>query len=378
MKQIRFYIIELILAGCLVVAVSFFGYLGYGLLWLNRSPNFSGEQALEYVNNQVKFGPRIAGSKRSEKMRNWLETSLSREGWDVITQPFVVPIRGTASLLNIEGDFSSVPEETQDDPVRPTESQVLGHNLIAIRDPFHDEDETSKKQYPVILLITAYDSRHWDDVLPSGARQPILGANSGASGTAVLLELAHTLHMKNVGHTVCLAFLDNEANVGLDGWGVDARIRSGSRYLLDRLDQELSRCASPQAVIAVDTVGYADQQIFLDGNSTTQLSQSIWQVAAKLGYGKWIVDQTAEQPPYIHTPFQEAGIPTTLMMDFGYRYRYTASDTFDKVSAQSLGRVGRTLEVWLEQRAPEEKNETINPLVDFLNMLQRMIKNYTN
>jgi len=357
MQRIRLYIIELILIGLLAVAVGFFGYLGYGLLLPDDNPNFSGDQALAHVNSQLKFGPRITGSDRSERMTDWLVENLSGQGWDVVIQPFVVPIGGTASLLNIEGNFFPVPEGTPDDPVLPTESQVLARNIIAIQGPSDAEDTEPAQQGPAILLLTAYDSRHWDDVLPSETRQSVLGANSGASGVAVLLELARSLYVDDTGHTICLAFLDNEANVGLDGWRIASESRRGSEYLVEHLAKDVSSCADPQAVIAVDTVGNADQQLLLDENSTAPLSNSIWQVAAELGYSKWIIDRSEAQPPYIHTPFQDTGSPVTLLMDTGYRYRYTSSDTFDKISAQSLGRVGRTLEVWLERGAVWQEEE---------------------
>lgn len=357
MQRIRLYIIELILMGILFLSVGFFGYLGYGLLLPDDNPNFSGEEALAHVNTQLKYGPRITGSERSQSMSTWLVEELSQEGWDVVIQPFVVPLSGDAAALSIEGNFSdesanSTEGEEPDTPEMAEAAEAVARNIIAIQEPFaRDEEADPEQEADVILLITAYDSRHWDDILPNETRKAVPGANSAASGTAVLLELARSLHVEDTEHIICLAFLDNEANHGLDGWSD----YNGSQHLIEHLDQDVGRCTLPQVVIAVDTVGNGDHQLFVDTRSTLPLSLSIWSVATELGYDRWFGERAEDHASSIHTLWRDASIPTVLMMDNGYRYGDTASDTFDKVSAQSLSRVGRTLEVWLERGASWEE-----------------------
>jgi Zn-dependent M28 family amino/carboxypeptidase len=105
----------------------------------------------------------------------------------------------------------------------------------------------------------------------------------------------------------------------------------------------------PQAVVVVDMVGDADQNIYLEGNSTPALRQEIWDVAGALGYQAHIIPQPKHTIIDDHIPFLERGIPAIDIIDFDYSYWHTTADTADKVAPLSLERVGRTLEVWLEQ-----------------------------
>jgi Zn-dependent M28 family amino/carboxypeptidase len=104
----------------------------------------------------------------------------------------------------------------------------------------------------------------------------------------------------------------------------------------------------PQAVVVVDMVGDADQNIYYERNSDPELSVELWAVAADLGYSDSIIPQPRHTIIDDHLPFVEQGIPSVDMIDFDYPYWHTLEDTADKVSPTSLERVGRTLEVWLE------------------------------
>jgi len=101
----------------------------------------------------------------------------------------------------------------------------------------------------------------------------------------------------------------------------------------------------------VDMIGDADQQIYIDHNSDAQLSARIWSLAAGLGYG----EQFVPIPKYAmlddHTPFAQRGIAAVDVIDFDYPYWHTVADTADKVSPESLERVGRTMERLLEGAA---------------------------
>src|SRR5215203_1828898 len=92
MARLRLYSIELILVLVLAAAVSYFGFLGYGLL----TPAFvvepfSGDRALSYVEKQLAFGDRSTGSPSNIKTGDWLIEELRLLGWDVVVQPFVTP-----------------------------------------------------------------------------------------------------------------------------------------------------------------------------------------------------------------------------------------------------------------------------------------------
>ena len=203
----------------LAAAVGYFGYLGYGLLapTLVIEP-FSGESALQYAEEQMAFGDRTTGSEGSREVESWLVDELRALGWDVIIQPFVV--NGT----------------------------LEARNIVAV----HGNGPSSG---PVGIVSTHYDTRMFADQDPDPANriQPTPGANAGAAGVAVLLELARTLDVLATGHTVCLAFFDAEENGGLPEWD-DAM---GSAYFIQKLEDDIGRCRSPHFAVYVDLVGSA-------------------------------------------------------------------------------------------------------------------------
>jgi len=188
----------------------------------------------------------------------------------------------------------------------------------------------------VVILGAHYDTRRSADQEDSDA--PVLGANDGASGVAVLLELARTLDPRRLRHQVWLAFFDAEDNGGLDGWEWCV----GSSYMAARLH------VFPVAVIVVDMVGDADQQIHFEGNSDPALQMQLWQIAADLGYADSFIPTYRWTMLDDHVPFAQRSIPAVDIIDFDYPYWHTTQDTLDKVSGASLERVGRVLEVFLE------------------------------
>jgi glutaminyl-peptide cyclotransferase len=309
-QTVRSYTIEIILIAALLAAVGFFGYLGYGLLESNaEEQSFTGRQALLNVGRQMEFGPRITGTEKSEAMGEWLIQELGQLGWQVYIQPYELP--GPA---------------------------VQARNIIAVRG-----------SGPTALLGTSYDTRLYADQDPEPDQQmePVPGANGAASGAAVLLELARTLDVERTGHEICLVFFDAENNGAIPGW----QWRTGSRHFVSRLDA-LPRCSQPQFAVIVDFVGNSDQQIYRDPLGSADLVDAIWRMAATLGYEQWIVDEPGHAWLADYQPFAEAGIPVVHLADLDYPHRHTRADTLDKISAESLQRVGRTLEPWLEAGAP--------------------------
>jgi glutaminyl-peptide cyclotransferase len=114
----------------------------------------------------------------------------------------------------------------------------------------------------------------------------------------------------------------------------------GSRAFVANLD------GKPDAVVVVDMVGDASQQLYMEANSNKSLKEEIWQQAADLGYNQFyprvknsIIDD--------HTPFLQAGIPAVDIIDIDYTYWHTTNDTVDKVSAASLDAVGETVLAWM-------------------------------
>jgi Zn-dependent M28 family amino/carboxypeptidase len=244
------------------------------------------------------LGPRTPGSSAHAQAIQYVEAELEEAGWRVHLQ-------------------------------QTTWNGFDVRNIVASRS---DAD-------PQIILGAHYDSRLQADQDPGpGRSEPVPGANDGASGVAVLLELARTLRADSV--PVWLVFFDAEDNGGLDGrdWIMGSRAFAASLTF------------KPQAVIVLDMIGDADLNVYYEANSDPALEAEIWSQAAELGYGSLFIPKTRFSMIDDHTPFLEAGILAVDLIDFDYPYWHTAADTADKVSAHSLEAVGRTLEAWIATR----------------------------
>lgn len=257
---------------------------------------YDGARARQDVLVQVGLGPRLPGSDASRRARDYFRAELQQAGWEVTTDRWLY--RG-----------------------------VELENLVA-----------SRGEGPPVLLAAHYDSRARADRDASDPSAPVPGANDGASGAAVLLELARTLDVTRLRNQVWLAFLDGEDQGGLQGWPWSV----GARHLAAKIDP------APEFVIVVDMVGDAQQELYWEVSSTPWLRERLWSLAAKLGYGAHFVAEEKHSIIDDHTPFLERGIPAVDIIDLDYPFWHTREDTADKVSAESLARVGRVLKRMLE------------------------------
>lgn len=270
--------------------------------WIRPEPlpsAFDGERALADVETQVAFGARTPGSPGHARTIEWIQAELKAAGWRSHIQS----------------------------------AEMMGHpirNIVAYR----------KEEAPEVILAAHYDTRIYADHDPEPLKQtePVPGANDGASGVAVLLELARSL--PEATPPTWLVFFDAEDNGNIQGWDWIL----GSRAFVQELDQY------PEAVVIVDMIGDADQTIYIETNSDRALVDEIWTVAAELGYAERFIAQPKYSMLDDHTPFLQAGIPAVDIIDFDYPYYHTSADTPDKVSAKSLEAVGNTLKEWLIRR----------------------------
>ncbi len=248
---------------------------------------------------QVQLGPRVAGSSAHQQVRNWVQATNEDAGWVVEEQS-----------ISYQG-------------------QEI-HNLIAKRDIGSD--------YPWVIIGAHYDSRIIadKDPLPENRTKPVPGANDGASGVAILNELARVLP-EDFQASIWLVYFDAEDNGSMPGgeWIL------GSRAFVENLQ------GKPDAVVVVDMVGDQDLNIFIEKNSTEELAAEIWEVAGSLGYDRNFIDQPKHRIIDDHLPFIQVGIAAVDIIDFDYPYWHTISDTVDKVSAESLGIVGEVVLEWL-------------------------------
>jgi glutaminyl-peptide cyclotransferase len=258
---------------------------------------FSGKTAFEHVEAQMMLGPRPTGSAAGQATGDYIIAQLKKFGWTTEEQRFDYRATGIRNIIGRKG------------------------------------------KGPAMILGAHYDTRRRADQDKVNPTAPVPGADDGASGVAVLLELARSLDASKLRNQVWLAFFDAEDNGDLDGWEWTV----GSGYMAQHLT------VKPEVVIVVDMIGDADQQIYYDRSSNTQWNERIWKTAAQLGYDKYLIPQPKWAMFDDHTPFAQQSIPAVDIIDFDYPYWHTTADTSDKLSPDSLERVGRTLQVLLEQ-----------------------------
>jgi glutaminyl-peptide cyclotransferase len=276
---------------------------------------FDGTHAYNtFLMGQMNLGPRHVGTPADRATGDFILAQLQAANWKTETQEF---------------EFRGV-------PVR----NVIG--------------KIGEGKGPLLILGAHYDTRKLADQDKTHPDQPVPGADDGASGVAVLLELARTLDVSKLRNEVWLAFFDAEDNGEIQGCQV-IRTSSctaeqwpwsvGARYVADHLT------ISPEAVVIVDMIGDMDQDIYYEQNSDQALKEQIWGIAARLGYAQQFIAQEKWSMEDDHTPFLQHGIRAVDIIDFDYPYWHTTQDTADKVSPASLERVGRVLQVWLEEES---------------------------
>ena len=269
---------------------------------VSHTPLFDGESAYSFLTGQCDFGSRPPGSENLTLSRTYIVETLESFNWTVSIQNFIY--RETA-CANIIATWSG-----------------------AVNSP--------------IVLGAHYDTRpNATSDHPNNQSIPILGANDGASGTAVLMELARIIPIADRSK-VELVFFDAEDSGGIDGWDW---IRGSVHYVSELTTQ---RKNTIEAMVLADLVGDADLYLPKEGSSTDSLQNIIWSIAADLGYSSTFVDTPVGSVYDDHRPFLDAGIPAVDIIQVPFpSYWHTLEDTPDKCSAESLEIVGKVMEVFV-------------------------------
>ena len=285
-----------------VIAIVAGGYITYRYSRINRPrfQAFDSARAYQHVVNLSAFGPRTPGSEAQEKAIEYFRSELQKYNWQVEVQ--IVEVNGQ-TLKNVIARRSDVP--------------------------------------PQIILGAHYDSRLMADrdPDPEKQKQPVPGANDGASGAAVLLELGRVLPSNSV--PTWIVFFDGEDQGRIPGW---EEWSLGARGFVTELSLK------PRAVVIVDMVGDFNLDIYKEKQSNPRITNEIWDVAKSLGFGNYFRDEEKYTITDDHVPFLQANIPAVDIIDIEYRFWHTSYDTPSNVSAQSLGIVGSTLQVWIGQQ----------------------------
>ncbi len=275
---------------------------------------FNGARAYDYLKQLCDIGPRPSGSEGMVRQQALLEEHFQKLGGEVRFQRFQYrhPVDG-----------SPVP---------------IG-NLIVHWHP----DRKDR-----ILLCAHYDTLPYPLLDPINPKGRFVGANDGASGTALLMEMAHMIPDLDTRYGIDFVLFDAEEFI----FDMNHRFFVGSEYFARQYVNQPPPYRYRWGVL-VDMIGDADLQIYKERHSiswpqTRQLVEQIWATARRLGVREFV-----HRPKHAirddHIPLNLiAGIPTACIIDFDYPPWHTEADTPDKCSPESLAKVGWVLWEWLK------------------------------
>lgn len=281
-----------------------------------------GERAYGYLNEICRIGPRVSGTEGMRRQQDYLKAHFEKLGGSVSFQEF--PARHP-----LDG------------------SRVTMANLIV---EWHPERKDR------ILLCAHYDTRPFPDQDPIDPKGVFVGANDGASGTALLCELAHHMPDLKGKYGVDFVLFDGEELV-FDG--------DRDPYFLGSEHFAREYVANPPAHryrsgVLLDMVGDANLQIFREVNSmrtpqTRQMVNDVWGVARSLGVREFVAKTGYEVRDDHLALNQIAKIPTIDIIDFEYptvrgpNYWHTTQDVPANCSPLSLAKVGWVVLEWLKR-----------------------------
>ncbi|BCM94310.1 hypothetical protein IAD21_06215 [Abditibacteriota bacterium] len=287
-------------------------------------PEFDEQRAYSLLCLQCERGPRFPGSEGHQ----WLRRLILEQ-------------------LSLYADEVAVQEWQQKVDYGPGAGEKFAlTNILGVFRGGDSGDKSVGPQGVDLMLSTHWDTRPVADSDPDLSRraEPVPGANDGASGVAVLLELARVLSTQRPRQTIILAFWDGE------DFG---EYYYGGRLFSRMIKRRKNRRWRAREGILLDMVGKHPLRCTTENHSLAfhpHLWEEVHAQAAALGLEKHF-----HGPPRSitddHVFLTRGGIPTILLIDYSYRYWHTVSDTVDKCSTESLGVVGAVLQRYIAKSA---------------------------
>lgn len=199
---------------------------------------------------------------------------------------------------------------------------------------------------------------HWDtrptadqELDPANQVKPILGANDGASGVAVLLELMRAMKDRHPDVGIQYVLVDGEDL----GPGLEEMFLGAEAYAKALPKTASGDTPRPDYGILLDMIGDRDLTVPEDPLSVQKaprLVNALYRHAADVGLSGTFPATLGPEIEDDHVPLNKAGLPTMDLIDFTYAPWHTLGDTPDKCSPASLGKVGKLLETWLLKDPP--------------------------
>lgn len=286
---------------------------------LVTTPTFNADSAYNYVAQQVAMGYRVPGTSAHKNTAQWLANEMTRHGADVIVQ------EATVEVYN--GD------------------KVPMYNIIAQFAP-----EKSNR----ILLAAHWDSRPYADLdsNPDNHRTPIDGANDGASGVGVLLEIARHLGAVPPTLGVDIILFDVE-DYGAPDWITGDNSDTwalGSQYWATHPHTPGYRARYGILLDMVGAPGLCFYREYFSQHYAPHIIDKVWECADRLGYASVFVNSLGGAITDDHLYMNKAGVPSIDIIQMnGYSESgffdqwHTTGDTMEHIDAYMLGAVGQTV-----------------------------------
>lgn len=287
-----------------------------------KAPEFNADSAYQYIKSQVDFGPRVPNSKEHIACGDYLSEKLTSHGAQVINQ--------RADVVAYDGTI------------------LKARNIIGSYKP-----ENKKR----VALFAHWDTRPWADNDKNEANHhtPILGANDGASGVGVLLEIARQIQAKQPEIGIDIILFDAEdygtpqfynGNRNENSWCL------GSQYWAQVPHVE---GYNARFGILLDMVGGKNATFYKEGYSNQfapSVVKKVWDTANQLGYGNFFINEKgaeitddhlfvnriAKLPSIDIVPFEIGNEQSS----FGSSW-HTVDDNMDVIDKSTLKAVGQTV-----------------------------------
>lgn len=279
-------------------------------------PDFNSDSAYAFIKAQIDFGPRVpntsahvnCGDYLIDKMKSWCDT--------VIVQA------GTVTAYD--------------------KTRLSFRNIISSFNP-----KTKRR----ILLFAHWDTRPWSDQDTINKDKPSLGADDGASGVAVLMEIARQLQKNKTGIGIDIIFFDAE-DWGMEGGGPGAEdsYSLGTQYWAGKL--HVNNYTADFGIL-LDIVGSKGAQFRKEGLSRTEAGfviDKVWQMANRLGYSNYFLYEDGGWVTDDHVYVNQINIPSINIIHSSHvtksgfpAHWHTHADNIDVIDRNTLKAVGQTL-----------------------------------